>query len=420
MRNLHIALPLALLALASTSHAQQALRIKCFDGNAGAAIQVNGRQVGDCPLDVLVAPGTIRVRAAKRAGPDTEQVWEQEFFLGAGSVKSVEVVLGTPQPTQAAKEREAARALAERQAALRREEENVRREAEARRQEAQALEAAIKGAEAGEPEALYALSDRHMKGKGVPLDDAKSLALLQRAVAANHPAALSALAVRMELGRRVPVDFDKAFELYQKAADAGDAAGIAGVGAAFVIGKVVPRDYAEARKWAQRAVDMGSGRAMRTMGILHEQGFGVPKSLTEAARWYQKAVEAGEPMGYAALGRLLNSGEGQNRFKAAEYFAQGAAQGDLDSRMMIGIYTLEGLGGIPVDPAKGMRLIQEVADEGFAPAQYYTAHLYWDKSNFRATRPVPADLQKARSYFELAAKSGHSEAANMLKQFPPR
>lgn len=71
------------------------LRIACDGDDVGAEVSINGKFRGECPVDIQVAPGTIKLRAQK-AG--REQV--QEFRVGPDSVKKIVVALlrnaGTP------------------------------------------------------------------------------------------------------------------------------------------------------------------------------------------------------------------------------------------------------------------------------------------------------------------------------------
>lgn len=71
------------------------LRIACDGDDVGAEVSINGKFRGECPVDIQVAPGTIKLRAQK-AG--REQV--QEFRVGPDSVKKIVVAIprnaGTP------------------------------------------------------------------------------------------------------------------------------------------------------------------------------------------------------------------------------------------------------------------------------------------------------------------------------------
>lgn len=105
------------------------LRVACDGSNVGAEITVNNRFKGECPIDVEVQPGEVRLRAYKKVDGLRERLFEQEFRVGEGVVKRVEVVLGPAQLNEEGRVQEAERQRVE--AERRRvEEEKRRKEAE--------------------------------------------------------------------------------------------------------------------------------------------------------------------------------------------------------------------------------------------------------------------------------------------------
>ncbi len=94
------------------------LRLLCEEAAAGAAVTLNGEARGECPadgpLDLIVVPGTYRLRAAKPAGLDQERVFEKELRILPGTLPRQEVLLGAARPTADAQRRQAEQqALAE-------------------------------------------------------------------------------------------------------------------------------------------------------------------------------------------------------------------------------------------------------------------------------------------------------------------
>ncbi|MBK1688755.1 hypothetical protein CKO37_14760 [Rubrivivax gelatinosus] len=69
--------------------------------------EVRGECPADGPLDLIVVPGTYRLRAAKPAGPDQERVFEKEMRILPGTLPRQEVLLGTARPTADAQRRHA-------------------------------------------------------------------------------------------------------------------------------------------------------------------------------------------------------------------------------------------------------------------------------------------------------------------------
>jgi formylglycine-generating enzyme required for sulfatase activity len=104
------------------------LRLACDGNNVGAEITVNNRFKGDCPIDVEVQAGDIRLRAYRKVDNEREQVFEQEFRIGEGVVKRVDINLGPVRLNEDGRTREAER---QRQAAEQRRIDDERRRKEA-------------------------------------------------------------------------------------------------------------------------------------------------------------------------------------------------------------------------------------------------------------------------------------------------
>jgi len=87
----------ATLAAHSGAHAQSSmLRVACGGEAIGAEVSVNGKFKGTCPVDMLVEPGMLKLRAVKKIDALRERVFEQEVRMGEGVAKKVEVRLDAP------------------------------------------------------------------------------------------------------------------------------------------------------------------------------------------------------------------------------------------------------------------------------------------------------------------------------------
>lgn len=105
-----------LLALATplTAHADTSmLRVVCEGNDAGAAVFVNGKFKGKCPLDTQVNPGTLKLRVVQNGGALYEQVFEQDIRMDEGAARQVEVRLGPTQLNAVDQQQDAARLNAE-------------------------------------------------------------------------------------------------------------------------------------------------------------------------------------------------------------------------------------------------------------------------------------------------------------------
>lgn len=84
-----ITLAAPLTAYADTSM----LRVMCEGEDVGAEVTVNDKFRGECPVDMQVAPGKLKLRVFKKMDDLHEGIYEQEIRMGEGIVKKVEVVL---------------------------------------------------------------------------------------------------------------------------------------------------------------------------------------------------------------------------------------------------------------------------------------------------------------------------------------
>lgn len=117
------------LAFASGAQAQKsALRVVCNGDDVGAEVSVNGKFKGECPIDIEVAPGTLKLRVEKK-DPSYERVFEQEIRMGDGVAKKVEVVLSR-RLNAAGQQREEQRLALEREKSAEREADEARKDAE--------------------------------------------------------------------------------------------------------------------------------------------------------------------------------------------------------------------------------------------------------------------------------------------------
>lgn len=129
-------LAVSLLAVTAESSlgAGAMVRVVCEAADAGSEVSLNGQFKGECPVDVAVPAGEVRVRVYKRIDSTREQVYEQTVRVGDGVVKRVEVVMPPPRLNSEAQKIEDER---QRVVRVQREEQERQREA-AQRAAAQA------------------------------------------------------------------------------------------------------------------------------------------------------------------------------------------------------------------------------------------------------------------------------------------
>ncbi|GAB5605822.1 formylglycine-generating enzyme family protein [Sideroxyarcus sp. TK5] len=100
-------LSLLLLASFNAHAAGSALRIVC-DGDAdGAEVYINDKFKGECPLDLKVPEGRLKLRVQMTVDADHEpRLFEQEIRMGDGVMKKVEVQLSPLELTAEGKRRQ--------------------------------------------------------------------------------------------------------------------------------------------------------------------------------------------------------------------------------------------------------------------------------------------------------------------------
>ncbi|MBC7603053.1 MAG: hypothetical protein H7255_10400 [Ramlibacter sp.] len=83
---------LSVLAHGSVFAGDSLLRIHCddADADAGAEIDINGKFRGECPLDIKVKPGPLKLRVHKPVDRSRERVFELELRMGEDSVKKID------------------------------------------------------------------------------------------------------------------------------------------------------------------------------------------------------------------------------------------------------------------------------------------------------------------------------------------
>ena len=114
-------------------------------------------------------------------------------------------------------------------------------------------------ADAGEPEAQYALATFYKEGTGVPKDVEKSVRLLQAASLANNVDAEVEYAIALYNGTGTPKNEAAAVALLSKASRQGSAIAQNRLARVLVSGAGVPMDKVEGFKWHLVAKNAGKG-----------------------------------------------------------------------------------------------------------------------------------------------------------------
>jgi len=140
-------------------------------------------------------------------------------------------------------------------------------------------------------------------GEAVSAEAADPARLRARAEAGD-PDAQYALAHGYHLGRGVDQDMAAALHWYRMAALQGDERAQLALGDQYRIGRAAPQDLAQATRWYRMAAEQGNAFAQYELANAYRYGKGVNKSLVQAIQWFVLSAEAGNPSAELALAEL--------------------------------------------------------------------------------------------------------------------
>ena len=163
-----------------------------------------------------------------------------------------------------------------------------------------------------------------------------NLRALLRMAEAGDPNAQFALGVMCYKGEGVPVNYLKAAKWIRLAAEQGIPDAQGSLAQLHREGKGVPWDDVEAAKWIRLVAEQGIARAQYNLGFLHGKGEGVKQSDTEAAKWYRCAAEQGFTPAQWSLGVLYGRGIGvpQSHYNAYVWLFLAVLGGESAERSM--------------------------------------------------------------------------------------
>lgn len=287
---------LLLLAPSSGNAAGSMLRISCDGDDVGAEVLVNGKFRGECPIDLQVPEGSLKLLVRKKVGGGRERMFEQDIRMGEGSVKKVEAHLG---------------------AAMMSAGEKARKTEKSQRLGKMPFDAVQKEATAGDTDAMFSLTVKYALGSdGAPKNKELYMKWLHNAAEAGNVEAMDMLWLELSLGD----DMVQSRIWQRKAAEAGSVEAMLKIADAYNDGlSELPRDYSEALRWYRRTAELGDPNGELEVGNFYYYGKGVPKSNEEAVAWWRKAADAGgsdDKVGIVGkdamyrLGRSYAKGEG--------------------------------------------------------------------------------------------------------------
>ena len=190
-------------------------------------------------------------------------------------------------------------------------------------------------ANAGNPDAQFALAELYRKGSGLPADPAEAerwyAAAAKGYVGATGGRAQERLGQMYIDGRGVPKDVMRGVLLLEGLAQGGRTSTQIRLALLYERGaEGLPADQGRAVAYYRMAADAGNAAALYELARLHATGNGVQLDGRRAVELYQQAAAAGERRAYRKLGDLYADGEvvPQDYAEANKWFAKDAEDGD--------------------------------------------------------------------------------------------
>ena len=439
MKPLFFAVTTASIFFASlNAHAGSgALRITCDGDNAGASIYINGKLKGECPLDMKVPEGKVKLRAAKAGDEEHEpKVFEQEIYVGDGVAKKVEVQFGVGGLTAVGKQRRQEAELSDKkqryEAELADYNKNIRACLSKHAEELLRVKQVAR-------RAYKSRLDQCVNNKSQRISDIMESSGYSREIVIGQTCGNTSfdkadadgdfftwvmddeempheIKEYRKFSKNAKTWCDDQFAAPQapvdEAAQKRDHATAAfNLGLQYATGKGVAQSYEQAAALYRKAAEDGSADAMNNLGFLYANGQGVAQSNEQAAAWFRKGADAGDARAMANLAYLYMDGKGvaQSEEQAAAWTRKAADAGYAEAMSNLGAFYAMGK-GVEKSDEQAAAWTRKAADTGLAAAMYNLGHLYE-----RGQGVEKSDVQ-AVAWFRKAASKGYANAIDALKK----
>lgn len=193
----------------------------------------------------------------------------------------------------------------------------------------QAYQEYIRIAEKGSnPIAIVTVALFHELGWGRKVDKVEACQWFEKAAALDVPLAVNNLANCIENSIHQDKDYALAAQLYQKAADLGYHLAFCHLGDLYLHGKGVEQNTEKGLEFCERSASKGSVPAMLRIADFN-LALNTVSSNAAALNWYSVAASYQSAPAQFGLGKMLLNGQGigQDPLEAREWFEKAAAQG---------------------------------------------------------------------------------------------
>ncbi len=161
---------------------------------------------------------------------------------------------------------------------------------------------------------------------GIDRDLEKTLQAAKRGTEVEDPEAMALLALLYHMGDGVEADSKYAFELAQKAAESDIALAYAVLSWIYNEGEVVEKDLKKSIEYAEKAAEEDESLGKALLALYYYDGDGVKQDYKKSFHYANEAAEAFDEVGQFILGLLYANGEGvdEDLIKAWAYFDMAA------------------------------------------------------------------------------------------------
>jgi hypothetical protein len=167
-------------------------------------------------------------------------------------------------------------------------------------------------------------------------------------------------------------------------------------------------DHANAKKQFESAAHMGHAEAMYMLGEMLYKGQGGNKNYKYAKSIFNALADKGNAKAQFMLGEMLYKGQGgeKEEGRAREMYGSAAAKGNDDAQFMLGAMLYNN--GGKENYKKAEAIFKSLAEKDNAKAQYMLGGMLYNGDG------RPKNYRRAKKWFTLAAKNGHSESEIIL------
>lgn len=271
------------------------------------------------------------------------------------------------------------------------------------------LAALRRRADAGDPEAQYALGLRYGTGDGVAHDNAAAARLFSAAAAQGFAPAQARYAVMLAHGYGVERDLSEAVLWYEEAAAQGETVAKGNLGFMLLHGQGVEPDPERGAALMREAARAGDHNAALNLYLLMGPEAVIPGDPRETLAFLRQAADHELPEALNRLGNVYRHGTlvPRDRARAAELFGAAFARGNLYAAFNHAQMTL--LDGDPDgDVEEALGLLRAAADRGLDVAMNSLGAQYFEGLD------VARDEAQGAAWFRRAAEAGDPMAIRNL------